>query len=45
MYPALQVIVTLCPVVPIMLPAAALLELATLPEGVQDFATQVKVLN
>ena len=35
-YPVLQVTVTFCPVVPVILPAVALLELATLPVGVQD---------
>ena len=44
MYPALQVTVTLCPVVPAILSVVSLLELATLPVGVQDLATHVGTL-
>ena len=44
-YPALHVTVTVCVVVPVMDPLAALLELATLPAAVQVLAEHVKVLN
>ena len=42
-YPALHITVRVWPVVPLMLPAAALLELAT-SVGVQVFAVQVGML-
>ena len=44
-YPALHVTVTVCVVVPVMDPLAALLELATLPAAVQVLAEHVRVLN
>ena len=44
-YPTSHVTATVSPVVPVILPTAALSELATLPEGVHVLATQVKVLN
>ena len=44
-YPVSQVIVTVSVVVPVMLPASALLELAMFPVGVQVFAVHVNVLN
>ena len=44
-YPVSHVTATDCPVVPVILPAAALLELAILPAGVQALAAQVNELN
>ena len=44
-YPVSHVIATDCPVVPVILSAAALLELAILPAGVQALAAQVNELN
>ena len=44
-YPVSHVTSTVCPVVPVILPASALSELATLPAGVHEFATQVNASN
>ena len=44
-YPSSHVTVTVCPVVPVMDPLVALLELAMLPAAVQVLAEHVKVLN
>ena len=44
-YPVSQVIVTVSVVVPVMLPASALLELAMFPVAVQALAVHVNVLN
>ena len=44
-YPVSQVIVTVSVVVPVILSAPALVELATLPVGVQALAVQVNVSN
>ena len=44
-YPASQVTVTISVVVPVMLPASALSELAMFPVAVQELAVQVNVLN
>ena len=44
-YPVLQVTVTLCFVVPVILSASALLELAMFPVAVQALAVHVNVLN
>jgi hypothetical protein len=44
-YPVSQAIVTVSVVVPVMLSAPALLELAMLPVGVHDLAVQVNVSN
>ena len=44
-YPVSHVTTTVSPVVPVILLTAALSELAILPSGEQDSATQVSVLN
>jgi hypothetical protein len=44
-YPMSHKTVTVCPVVPFILLAAALLELMMLPVGVQVFGAHVNVLN
>ena len=44
-YPVSQVIVTVSVVVPVILPASALLELAMFPVAVQALAVHVNVLN
>ena len=42
--PSLHVTVTICPVVPVILPVPALFELTTLPAGIQS-KSHVNVLN
>ena len=44
-YPSSQVTVTVSVVVPVMLPASALLELAMFPVGVQELAVHLNALN
>ena len=44
-YPVSQVTVMISVVVPVILPAVALLELAMLPVGVQELAEHINVLN